>query len=247
MQFRKPIIFFDLETTGRDTLKDRIVQIAIIKITEDGKREEKERIVNPTIHIPDEVIKVHGITNEMVKDAPTFKQLAKSLYKFMEGCDLAGYNHLGFDMPILIEEFARVGVAFPDPNTQYIDVMKIYLHFNPRTLAAAYQSYCNKELHNAHDAMADTQATLEVFESQVIEHFDNKFDINQIHNLCFSNNNVDFSRKLSRNERGEIVFAFGKNKGKKVLDNLDYADWMLKGDFPADTKRILRGLLQDKL
>lgn len=242
MQFKKPVIFFDLETTGTDTFNDRVVQIAIIKVSKEGK-EEKERIINPTIHIPDEAAAIHGVTNEMVKDAPTFQQVAKSLYKFMEDCDLAGYNHLNFDMPMLIEEFARAGIVFPDPNARFIDVMKIYFHFHPRTLVAAYQLYCEKELHNAHNAMADTQATLEIFESQLEQHFDDEFDINQLHNLCFSNKNIDFSRKLGRNEDGEIIFAFGKNKGKRVLDNRGYAEWMLKGAFPADTKRILRELL----
>ena len=139
MEIKKPIIFFDLETTGIDTLNDRIVQIAIIKLSADG-REEKERLINPTIPIPEEVTKIHGVSNEMVANEPTFKQLAKGLFQFIEGCDIAGYNHINFDMPMLIEEFARAGIAFPDPEAQYIDVMKIYFKFHPRTLSAAYQT-----------------------------------------------------------------------------------------------------------
>lgn len=242
MQLKKPIIFFDLETTGTNTLNDRIVQIAIIKLSAEGKV-EKERLINPTIPIPPEVSKIHGVTDEMVKDEPTFRQIAKGLYKFMEGCDLAGYNHLNFDMPMLIEEFARAGIAFPAPDAQYIDVMKIYFHYHPRTLSAAYQEYCNKDLEGAHDAMVDTQATLEIFESQLQQHFDDELNVDQIHNMCFSSRAVDFSRRLKRDEEGEIVFAFGKNKGKRVVDNKGYAEWMLKGDFPADTKRILRELI----
>ena len=244
MQIKKPIVFFDLETTGTDTLNDRIVQIAIIKVSADGERVEKERLINPTIHIPAEVTKVHGVSNEMVKDAPTFQQVAKSLFEFIKGCDLAGYNHLNFDMPILIEEFARAGIVFPEPDVQYIDVMKIYFHFHPRTLSAAYQLYCKKDLENAHNAMADTQATLEIFESQLATHFDNETNIDEIHQLCFSGRHVDFSRRLARDKEGEIVFAFGKHKGQRVRDNLGYADWMLKGNFAADTKRVLREIIQ---
>ncbi|WP_299452963.1 3'-5' exonuclease [uncultured Microscilla sp.] len=244
MQIKKPIVFFDLETTGTDTLNDRIVQIAIIKLAADGTREEKERLINPTIPIPPVVTKVHGVSDEMVKDAPTFHQVAKSLFEFIKGCDLAGYNHLNFDMPLLIEEFARAGVVFPEPDVQYIDVMKIYYHFHPRTLSAAYQLYCQKELENAHNAMADTQATLEIFESQLTTHFDEEPSINEIHNLCFSSRHVDFSRRLARDKEGEIVFAFGKHKGERVRDNRGYAEWMLKGGFPADTKRVLQELLQ---
>jgi DNA polymerase-3 subunit epsilon len=180
----------------------------------------------------------------MVKDEPTFQQVAKSLFGFIKGCDLAGYNHLNFDMPILIEEFARAGIVFPEPDVQYIDVMKIYFHFHPRTLSAAYQLYCQKDLENAHNAMADTQATLEIFESQLATHFDNETNIDEIHQLCFSGKYVDFSRRLARDKEGEIVFAFGKHKGQRVRDNLGYADWMLKGNFAADTKRVLREIMQ---
>ena len=165
LNLKKPIVFFDLETTGVEVAKDRIVEIGIVKLFPDGTRESKVRLINPTIPIPEEAAEVHGITDDKVKGEPTFKQLAKNLHAYLKGCDLGGYNSNRFDVPLLVEEFLRCGIEFPEPTTNMIDVFKIFTINEQRTLEAAVKFYCDKDLEDAHSAEADINATIDVFEA----------------------------------------------------------------------------------
>lgn len=239
----KPVVFFDLETTGVDVCNDRIVQIGITKVYVGGKREKKVRYLKPTIPIPKEASDVHGIDAETVKNAPSFKEVAKSLRSFLAGCDLGGYNILGFDVPLLQEEFIRVGIMdWPEQGTRFLDSMVIYHEFNPRTLEAAYKYYCDKELEGAHDADVDITASIEVLDSQIAIH-DIPDTSQGIHEFC-TKGRVDFAGHLKRREEdGVIIYARGKRKGSPVVDYKDYAQWMLSKDFPYNTKKCLREIL----
>lgn len=255
LKLKKPLAFFDLETTGILIQKDRIVEISIAKANIDGSVEIKTRRVNPGIPIPIEASLVHGIYDEDVKDEPQFKQVAKSLGQFLEGCDLAGFNSNRFDVPMLVEEFLRNGVDFDIKNRKLIDAQRIYHLMEPRNLTAAYKFYCQKELIGAHGAEADVLATLEVLNAQVKryentpliddkgqEYFPIKNDMNALHELTASNS-VDFANRMAYNKDKVIVFNFGKYVGRPVLEVLksdpSYYDWIMKGDFPMDTKRKL--------
>ncbi len=245
---------FDLETTGTNISQDRIVEIAMVKAMPDGTIEEKCRKLNPTIPIPLETSLIHGIYDEDVKDEATFKQVAKSLAQFLEGCDLGGFNVLGFDVPMLVEEFLRANVDFDVENRKIVDAQKIFHLMEKRNLTAAYKFYCDKKLENAHSAMADTQATYEVLVSQIekyegVEAFDNlgkplatiENDMGILHNLTTSNR-VDLAGRMILKDDVE-TFNFGKHRGKPVMEVLQkepsFYDWMMKGDFPLDTKRRL--------
>lgn len=256
LKLKKPIAFFDLETTGINISRDRIVEISIAKANIDGSVEIKTKKINPTIPIPLESSLIHGIYDEDVKDEPTFKQLAKSLAQFLEGCDLAGFNSNRFDIPLLVEEFLRVdNNIFDVKNRHFVDAQRIFHMMEPRTLVAAYKYYCNKNLENAHSAEADTLATLEVVCAQIekyegitlkddkgVDYEPVKNDIESLHKLT-SSNMVDFAQRMAINKDGDIVFNFGKNTGKKVTDVLkrepQYYDWIINNDFPLDTKRKL--------
>lgn len=248
------MVVFDLETTGTNISQDRIVEIAMIKINPDGSIEEKDRRLNPTIPIPAETSMIHGIYDEDVKDEPTFKQVAKSLAQFLEGCDLAGFNVLGFDVPVLVEEFLRANVDFDIENRKIVDAQKIFHIMEKRNLTAALKFYCDKDLENAHSAMADTKATYEVLLAQVEryegkEAFDNmgnkladiKNDMSVLSDLT-TTNRVDLAGRMIYKD-GVEVFNFGKHRGKKVAEVLaiepSFYDWVMKGDFPLDTKRKL--------
>jgi len=240
----RPIVFFDLETTGTDVAKDRIVQISALKLHPDGTEEVRTRLLNPGMPIPPGATAVHHIKDADVAEEPSFAELAKSIQEFFRGADVSGFNSNRFDLPLLVEEFIRCGLTFPDPETRFIDVQTIYHKKEERTLAAAYRFYCQKTLENAHDAEADVRATLEVFRRQ-LEHYDDiGRTVDEIHAFCESNTIVDFARKLTKNERGDIVYNFGKNRGKRVLDDPGYAEWMLGGDFPESTKAVLSRLLK---
>ena len=255
IKLRNPLIFFDLETTGVNISKDKIIEIAAIKINPDGTRIEKVHRINPMIPIPEEASLIHGIYDNDVKEKPTFKQLAKELLQFFEGSDIAGFNILKFDVPLLVEEFLRAGIDFEISNKKLLDAQKIFHMMEKRNLSAAYQFYCNKSLENAHSALADTLATIEVYDEQIRRYnnqevFDlqgNKMgvienDMGKIHNLI-NKKMVDLAGRMVFNEDGEEIFNFGKHKGKKVLDVLNtepsYYDWILKNDFSLDTKRKL--------
>jgi len=245
MHLIKPIIFFDLETTGINTTTDRIVQIGAIKLKPDGSREEKNVLINPTILIPPAATAIHGISDEQVKNEPKFQQVSKSFNQWLSGCDLAGYNADNFDVPILIEEFARAGIEFPDSETRFVDVLKIERNVNSHRLEEAYKRYTGQQLDDAHDALADVKATIAVFEKQ-LEHYPNlPTSVQDLEELCIGDNDrVDFAGKLYEKD-SKIYWAFGKHKGELITDTIDYAQWVLNADFPADTKRQIRRILEE--
>lgn len=255
LNLKSPLAIFDLETTGTSIANDRIIELSFVKVSVNGEKEVKTMRINPTIPIPYESSVIHGIYDEDVKDAPTFKSVAKNLGKWLEGCDLGGFNAIKFDVPILVEEFLRADVDFEVTNRRLIDAQRIFHMMEKRTLSAAYKFYCDKELVGAHGAEADTLATLEVLEAQ-IERYDgqevtdnlgNKIgmienNMETLHQLTF-NKLVDLSGRLGYNSEDQIVFNFGKHKGKLVTDVFknepSYYDWMMKAEFPLDTKRKL--------
>ncbi len=241
---QRPLVFFDLETTGIDIARDRIVQMAVMKVFPDGREELKTRLINPGIPIPPAATAVHHIADADVAGAPSFRDLAPGIQELFHGADIGGFNSNRFDIPLLVEEFARCGISFPDPDSKLIDVQVIYHKKEERTLAAAYRFYCNKSLDDAHDAEADVRATVEVFRRQLDTYTDIGRTVEEIHAFCNSDAIVDFGRKLARNQKGEIIYAFGKNRGKPVTDDPGYAEWMLGGDFPESTKVVLRRILQ---
>ena len=240
----RPLVFFDLESTGIDVSRDRIVQISALKLKPDGMRETRTRLINPGMPIPPEATAIHHITDEAVRGQPQFKEIARGILEFFHESDIAGYNSNRYDLPLLVEEFSRCGIAFPEPGAKLIDVLTIYHKKEARSLAAAYRFYCDKKLEHAHDAEADVEATLEVFLSQIDRYEDIGTTVEALHVYCESDAIVDYAGKLRRNEKGEIVYAFGKNKGKNVLQDPGYAEWMLKSDFPESTKSVLRRLLK---
>jgi len=243
LALKRPLVFFDLETTGTDIARDRIVQIAVLKVHPDGEEEMKTRLINPGMPIPPSATAIHHITNEAVAGHPKFMDIARALAEFFHGADIAGFNTNRFDIPILVEEFGRCSIPFPEQDAKLVDVQVIYHRKEERTLAAAYKFYCGKNLEGAHDAGADVRATLEVFKQQLEKYDDIGSTLEELHRYSNSDAIVDYARKLTRNEKGEIVYAFGKNRGKKVLDDPGYAEWMLEGDFPESTKSVLRRLL----
>ena len=243
LNLKRPLIFFDLETTGVDVVKDRIVEISFVKIYPNGKEEIKTRRINPGMPIPPEATAIHGISDEDVKDCPTFKQVAKSLKDQIEGCDLAGYNSNRFDIPMLAEEFLRAEVDIDLNRRKFIDVQTIFHKMEQRTLSAAYKFYCNKSLENAHTAEADTLATYEVLKAQLDRYPELQNDVAFLSKYSSFSTNVDFAGRMVYNSKGEEVFNFGKHKGRLVTDVLrsepSYYDWMMKGDFPLNTKKML--------
>jgi DNA polymerase-3 subunit epsilon len=286
LALKKPIVFFDLETTGVDVAKDRIVEISILKLHPDGKKEVKTRRVNPEMPIPNGSSEIHGIYDEDVKDEPTFKSMAKSLATFIGNSDMAGFNSNKFDVPLLVEEFLRVGVDFDFENRSLVDVQNIFHFLESRSLVAAYKFYTNKVLDNAHSAEADNVATYEVLESILSKEDETKKDISLLHDILkkvtknsdkkrvqyfidekkavlekyqLLPNDVDFwSRYSSRhksadlmgrivfNEENVEVFNFGKHKGTPVSQVLEkdpsYYKWMMNGDFPLYTKKVLTAI-----
>lgn len=242
LHITKPIAFIDLETTGVNLGKDRIVEIAIVKILPDGNKSVKRKIINPQIPIPKNASDIHGITDDMVKDAPTFAQVANELKQMLDGCDLAGYNSNRFDVPLLIEEFMRVNVDFDMKGRKLVDVQNIFHKMEQRTLAAAYKFYCNKTLEAAHSAEADATATYEVLLAQLEKYPDLGTTVESIIKAIGDDAIVDFARRFVM-DNGVEVFNFGKFKGQPVADVLkrepQYYDWMMKGDFPQHTKQKL--------
>jgi DNA polymerase-3 subunit epsilon len=239
LQLKKPLAVIDLETTGVNLGSDRIVEIAIVKIQTDGTRLIKRKLLNPEIPISQISRDLHGITNEMVKDAPTFKQVANEIKQFLDNCDLAGYNSNRFDIPLLAEEFLRVGLEFDFTHRRLVDVQKIFHMMEQRTLSAAYKFYCNKNLEGAHGAEVDAVATWEILEAQLEKYPQLGSTVDSIITCIGDDNIVDFARRMIM-ENGVEVFNFGKHKGRAVVDVLkaepQYYDWMMKGDFPMHTK-----------
>lgn len=255
LNLKNPLCVFDLETTGTNITQDRILEIAVIKLLPNGEVLRKANVLNPTIPIPAESTVFHGLTDDDVKDKPTFKEVAKDYARFMEGADLGGFNVLKFDIPMLVEEFLRAGVEFDYGRKKIVDAQKIFHMMEKRTLAAAYRFYLNKDLQNSHTAEADTEATLEVLLAQV-ERYDGqevtdglnrkigeiKNDVETLSKLT-SSDLVDLAGRMIRNSKGVEIFNFGKHKNKGVIAVLKeepaYYDWMMNGDFPLDTKRKL--------
>lgn len=250
LNLTRPIAFIDLETTGVNISNDRIVEIAIIKILTDGTRQVKRKLINPQIPIPAGASDVHGITDDMVKDAPSFKQVANEVKQFIENCDLGGYNSNRFDIPMLIEEFLRAGVSFSADGRKLVDVQKVFHMMEQRTLGAAYKFYCNKTLEDAHSAEADATATWEVLEAQIERYPQIGNTVESIVKFTGEDDIVDFARRFVK-ENGVEVFNFGKHKGKPVVQVLkeepQYYDWMMKGDFAMNTKQKLTEILNRTL
>ena len=244
LNLQNPILFFDIESTGLNVATDRIVEISALKVMPNGDQEIKTRRINPTIPIPAEAQAIHGISDEDVKDCPTFNQIAKSMAQWMKGCDIAGYNSIKFDIPLLAEEFLRAGVDFDFRKRKLVDVQNIFHKMEQRTLSAAYRFYCQKELENAHSAEADTVATYEILLAQ-LERYPNelKNEVEFLANFSTRSKIADYAGRMAYNEKGEVVFNFGKHRGKKVADVLraepSYYNWMMDGDFTQDTKKIL--------
>ncbi len=242
LQLKKPLAFIDLETTGVNLGTDRILEIAIVKILTDGTRSVKRKLINPGMPIPKASSDIHGITDDMVKDAPFFKQVAQELKQMLDGCDFAGYNSNRFDIPLLMEEFLRAQVDFDMKNRKLLDVQNIFHKMEPRTLGAAYRFYCNKTLDGAHSAEVDASATYEILEAQIGKYPDLGNTVDSILKVIGEDQVVDFARRFVM-ENGVEVFNFGKYKGRPVADVLksepQYYDWMMKGDFPQHTKQKL--------
>ena len=251
LKLSKPICFFDLETTGIDITKDRIVEISILKVYPNGNKESKTWLVNPTIPIPKAASDVHGITDERVAGEPTFKELAKQIHNMIKDSDLAGYNSDRFDIPLLAEEMLRAEVDFDLGNRVSVDVQTIFHKMEQRTLSAAYKFYCGKDLIDAHTASADTNATYEILKAQ-LDRYDNlENNIKKLSEFTYRKQIADFAGFIGYNDKGEEIFTFGKHKGKRIEDIFDeepgYFGWLLSADFPLYTKKILTAIKLRKL
>jgi len=259
LNLTRPMAFFDLETTGIKVATDRIVEICILKVMPDGSTKIKTKLVNPGMPIPPEVTAIHGITDEAVKDAPTFPALAHELAQFLDNCDLAGFNSNHFDIPLLVEEFLRADVDFDLKGRRFVDIQNIFHRMEPRNLIAAYKFYCDKDLTNAHSAEADTTATYEILKAQLDRYLDKEIkdkkgvvskpvvnDIRALSEFSYMTRNADLIGHIIFDEKNNEIFNFGKHKGKLVTDILrnepSYYDWMMKSEFPLSTKKVLTSI-----
>lgn len=246
LKLTKPIVFFDLETTGVNIGVDRIVEISILKVFPNGNKESKTWLVNPTVPIPKESSDIHGITEEKIKDEPTFKQLSKDIYQIIKGCDLAGFNSNRFDIPLLAEEMLRAEVDFELDNVKFVDVQTIFHKKEQRTLSAGYKFYCGKDLEGAHSAEADTNATYEILLAQIEKYDDIGTDVAALSEYSSHQKRADFAGFIQFNDKEEEVFTFGKYKNRRVLDVLEenpgYYNWMQNADFPLYTKKVLTNI-----
>lgn len=246
LKLKRPIVFFDLETTGVDTSKDRIVEISMVKIMPDGEEITKTRRINPGMPIPPEATAVHGITDDDVKECPRFAQIARSLEQFISGCDFGGFNSNRFDLPVLVEEFMRAGIEVNFKRRKFIDVQNIFHKKEQRTLVAAYKFYCDKDLDDAHSAEADTRATYEVLKAQLDRYPDLENDVDALAEFSARGESVDYAGRIVYDDKGVEVFGFGKYKGRSVTEIFaaepSYYDWMMKGDFPLYTKKVITEL-----
>jgi len=246
LNLKNPIIFFDLETTGINVAVDRIVELSYLKVDLNGNELSRTIRINPGIPIPEKASEIHGIRDEDVRDAPSFNEMAKTIAQEFEGCDLAGYNSVRFDIPLLAEEFLRSGVDIDLKKRKFVDVQVIFMKMEPRTLSAALKFYCGKELEDAHSAEADTRATYEVLQSQLDRYSNLENDISMLAEFSAHNRNVDFAGRIIYDENDTEVFNFGKYKGKPVSGVLaqdpGYYGWMMQGDFPLYTKKVLTSI-----
>lgn len=251
LKLHKPICFFDLETTGVDVAKDRIVEISIFKVYPNGTKESKTWLVNPEMKIPFQVSQIHGITDEKVANEPTFKELASQVYAMIKDSDLAGFNSDRFDIPLLAEELLRAGVDFDMKNRVSVDVQTIFHKMEERTLSAAYKFYCGQSLENAHSAEADTMATYEILKAQLDRYSDLQNDMKLLSEFTTRRKSVDFAGFIALNDKGQEIFTFGKHKGalvEKVLEEEPgYFGWIQNADFPLYTKKVLTAIKLRKL
>ena len=251
LKLNRPICFFDLETTGIDVAKDRIVEIAVVKIYPNGNKESKTWLVNPTIPIPPQTTAIHGISDEKVANEPTFKELAPHVFNMIKDSDLAGFNSDRFDIPLLAEEMLRAGVDFDMKNSVSVDVQTIFHKKEERTLSAAFKFYCGETLENAHSANADTEATYEILKAQLDRYPDLENDIKILSEFTTRKKTVDFAGFIAMNKEGKEIFAFGKHKGVLVDDVLEnepgYFNWLQNADFPLYTKKVLTAIKLRKL
>lgn len=243
LKLHKPLCFFDLETTGINVAKDRIVEISILKVFPNGNKESKTIRVNPEIPISAEATSVHGISNEDVANEPTFGEIAPQIWEMMKDSDLAGYNSNRFDIPLLVEEFIRNNIEFDLKNHRFVDVQVIFFKKEPRDLSSAYKFYCDKTLENAHSAKADVEATYEIFKAQIKKYDDLENDIRFLSEFTTQKRTADLAGFIGYDNDGDEIFNFGKHKGKKVIDvfekDLGYYSWIQNADFPGYTKKIL--------
>ena len=248
LNLTRPIVFFDLETTGINIVTDKIVEISILKVFPNGNKESKTWLVNPEMEIPQESINVHGITNEKVVSEPTFKELASEVNEMIAGADLAGFNSNRFDIPLLAEELLRVGIDFNMKNRKAIDVQVIFHKKEQRTLSAGYQFYCGKELEGAHGAEADTNATYEILLAQLDKYDDIENSVDALSNFSTHGIRADFAGFILMNNEHQEVFSFGKYKGRIVeevlKENPGYNNWIQNADFPLYTKKVLQEIKQ---
>ena len=259
LNLTRPLAFFDLETTGIKVATDRIVEICIHRINTDGSTKTKTLRINPEVPIPPEVTAIHGITDEDVKDAPKFREVAHDLAHFFENCDLAGFNSNHFDIPLLVEEFLRSGVDFELKGRRFVDVQNIFHKMEPRNLIAAYKFYCDKDLVNAHSAEADTIATFEILKAQLDRYNETAFkdrkgnvtipvvnDVKSLSEFSHASKNADLIGHIVYNDKNEEIFNFGKHKGKLVAEVFknepSYYDWIMKSEFPLSTKKVVTSI-----
>ncbi len=251
LKLSRPICFFDLETTGIDVSKDRIVEISVFKVFPNGNKESKTWLVNPTIPIPAQTTAVHGITDEKVANEPTFAVLASQVHNMMKDSDLAGFNSDRFDIPLLAEELLRAGIDFDMKNRVSVDVQTIFHKKEERTLSAGYKFYCNESLENAHSAEADTMATYEILKAQLDRYPDLENDMKSLSEFTTRKKSVDFAGFIALNKEDKEIFSFGKHKGKLVDEILDsepgYYGWIQNADFPLYTKKVLTAIKLRKL
>ena len=246
LQLKNPIVFFDLETTGINVASDRIVEISWLKVMPSGQESGQTQLLNPTIPIDPKATEIHGIRDEDVRDKPTFREIARSLAREFEGCDLAGYNSNKFDIPLLAEEFLRAEVDFDMSRRKLVDVQVIFHKMEQRTLSAAYKFYCQKDLENAHSAEADTLATFEILKAQLDRYDELENSVEFLSGFSTVSRNVDFAGRIILNDQDVEVFNFGKYKGEPVEEVLKkdpgYFGWILNGDFPRYTKKVLTNI-----
>lgn len=246
LNLKNPIVFFDLETTGINVSSDRIVEITYLKVEPNGNKTSKTLRINPQMHIPEQASAVHGIYDQDVADCPTFRQVAASIAKDIEGCDLAGYNSINFDIPLLVEEFLRADIDIDLKRRKFVDVMVIFYKQEPRNLSAAYKFYCGKDLSNAHSSEADTMATLEILEAQLCRYDDLENSVDFLSEYSSHNKNVDYAGRIIYDDKKREIFNFGKYKGMLVVDvfqrDPSYYQWMMNGDFPLYTKKVITRL-----
>lgn len=261
---KNDLVFLDLETTGLNIMRDRIVQIALLKYSKNGEEAtELEMLINPGIPISEEAMKVHGITPSDLKNKPTFAQIGQKIYDFIGNADLAGYNSNRFDIPMLIEEFARIGLDFDISHRKLVDVQRLFYKMEPRTLSAAYKFYLNKEMTDAHDAMADVRATAEILQGQIEMYSDTDFvdqdgnitikpvknDVNELHLFTNDLNILDVTQKLKYDNNGIVIFNFGKYMGQPVAETLfkdrQYYNWILEKEFSYQVKKLVRKLVKE--